>query len=84
MDTAEVLWAFGSRINDRDWDGLAALLHEDVRVRLLHTGEELDKAAYVRLNREYPIEVDFVIGDARDVAARDLRAARKDTNFDRP
>jgi hypothetical protein len=45
------------RVNDRDSDGLAALLHEDLRVRLLHTGEELDKDADVRLNREYPVEV---------------------------
>ena len=58
-----MLWAFGSRINDRDWDGLAALLHDELRVRLLHTGEEFDKATYVRLNREYPIEVDFVIDE---------------------
>ena len=76
MDTAEVLWAFGSRINDRDWDGLATLLHEDLSVRLLHTGEELDKAAYVRLNREYPVEVDFVIDEVVADGERGVSRAR--------
>ena len=63
MDTAGLLHAFAARIDARDWAGLADLLHPDLRVNLAHTGEVLDKDAWVRLNAEYPVEVRFEVED---------------------
>ena len=63
MDTADVLRALATRIDARDWPGLAELLHPDLRVRLVHTGEVLDRESWVRLNAEYPVVVRFEIED---------------------
>jgi ketosteroid isomerase-like protein len=41
-------------IDGRDWDALEALLDEGFRCTYVHTGEVLDRAAYVALNRDYP------------------------------
>jgi hypothetical protein len=61
----EALWA---RIDALDWAGLGDLLDPGAKVRYLHTGEVLDRDAYVRLNAGYPgrwhVEVsDIVSGD---------------------
>lgn len=41
-------------IDSHRWDGLAPLLADDFRCRLVHTGETFDRAGWVRLNAEYP------------------------------
>lgn len=45
---------FVSAIDAHDWEGLAELLHEDFRCRLVHTGETFGKADWVRFNADYP------------------------------
>jgi hypothetical protein len=62
----QILRALWSRIDMQDWAGLGDLLGPGAKVRYLHTGEVFDRAAYVRLNAEYPgrwhAEVSDVVG----------------------
>jgi ketosteroid isomerase-like protein len=69
-ETAAAYWA---TIEARDWDGLGALLAEDVVYELPQTRERIrGRAAYVQFNREYPgdwtIEVERVVGDGAHAA----------------
>jgi urease accessory protein UreF len=41
-------------IDSRAWDELAEVLAPELRVHYVHTGENLTRDAFVRLNREYP------------------------------
>lgn len=55
------------------WDGLGEVLDPDVQVSYLHSGETLDRDAFVRVNREYPGRwhcwvADVVRQDDREVA----------------
>ncbi|WP_166355487.1 nuclear transport factor 2 family protein [Phytoactinopolyspora limicola] len=54
LNAAAVLRQLWELIDVQDWDGLSAVLDPDVHVLYVHTGERLDRAGYVRLNREYP------------------------------
>lgn len=54
MDARQLLTTLCATIDEHRWDDLPHLLHEDFVCRLVHTGEELDKAGWVRLNAEYP------------------------------
>lgn len=63
MDSAALLTRFAEVIDAHDWAGLDDLLHPDFRCRLVHTGEEFDRAAWVRLNAEYPGFQRLVIED---------------------
>ena len=52
VDVVRRLWA---RIEARDWEGLGALLHEDVVIEWPHTGERIrGRDNYVAIQREYP------------------------------
>lgn len=54
MDAATLLTRLADVIDAHDWDALPALLHDDFTCRLVHTGEVFDRAAWVRLNADYP------------------------------
>ncbi|RYB93036.1 nuclear transport factor 2 family protein [Nocardioides oleivorans] len=54
MDAGAVLTRLAEVIDAHDWEGLPALLHDDFTCRLVHTGEEFDKDAWVRFNADYP------------------------------
>ncbi|CAN5804700.1 hypothetical protein BH20ACT6_BH20ACT6_12320 [soil metagenome] len=62
---AVVLRSLWERIDAQAWDRLADLLHPDFRSRYVHTGEVLDRAGYVAVNRDYPgrwrVHVDDVV-----------------------
>jgi ketosteroid isomerase-like protein len=53
--TVGLLRAYIRRLEARDWDGVAEVLHPDVVYRLPQTGEVVrGREAYLRWNREYP------------------------------
>ena len=52
--SAAALAVLARSIADRDWAGLRAVLADDVRVTLLHTGETFDADGFVAFNRGYP------------------------------
>lgn len=54
MTAAQLLDRRGDVIDGHRWDDLAPLLHPDLVVRYVHTGEVLDRDAFVRVNAEYP------------------------------
>ena len=55
MTPVEVVRQLWERIDARDWDGLAALLAEDVRLEYPHTGERFSgRSNVVAINAEYP------------------------------
>lgn len=60
---ATVVHDLGRAVDAQDWDALEALLADDFRCRYVHTGEVLDRAGYVRLNREYPGAWRFLVQD---------------------
>jgi ketosteroid isomerase-like protein len=73
--TVDLLRAYVERLEARDWDGVAELLHPDVVYRLRQTGEVVrGRDAYLRWNREYPdiwhLRLAEAYGDAEGGAAR--------------
>lgn len=74
MDASELLSRLCDLIDARRWDDLPALLHEDFVCRYVHTGEELDRDAWVRLNADYPGFDRLVLEDL--VGAEDRAVAR--------
>jgi hypothetical protein len=73
--TVGLLRAYVSRLEARDWTGLAELLHADVIYRLPQTREVVrGRDAYLRWNREYPdvwhLRLVAAYGDATGGAAR--------------
>lgn len=80
MDAVEVLHTLMQRIDEHRWDDLESLLHPDFRCRLVHTGEEFDRARWIRLNAEYPgferLEVQQITGDETTAAVRALVTGR--------
>lgn len=77
------LW---ERIQARDWDGVAALLHEDFTDEWPVTGERITgRDRYVAMNREYPepwgpVSVRQVVA-AGDRAAADVEVPGGDSVF---
>ena len=59
-------------IDAHHWHDLAELLHNDFVCRYVHTGEVFDRAAWVRLNAEYPGFDHLVL---QDCIATEARAA---------
>jgi ketosteroid isomerase-like protein len=54
-DAYELIQAYVHRLESRDWDGLAQVLHPDVVYRLPQTREVVrGRDNYLRWNREYP------------------------------
>jgi len=64
--------AFAGAIDGHRWDDLAALLGDDFRCVLVHTGEEFTKDGWVRFNAEYPGFQRFIV---QDVVSEHDRAA---------
>lgn len=54
MTAAELLTRLGEVLDKHEWDDLPSLLHPDLVVRYVHTGEVLDRDRFVRVNVEYP------------------------------
>jgi ketosteroid isomerase-like protein len=55
MTEAEIVRDLWARMQDRDWDGVGALLAEDAVVEWPVSGERIvGRANYVRINAEYP------------------------------
>ena len=55
MAEAEIVRDLWARMQDRDWDGVGALLAEDAVVEWPVSGERIvGRANYVRINAEYP------------------------------
>ena len=53
--TVDLIHRYVTRLEARDWDGFAVLLHPDVVYRLPQTREVIrGRDGYVRFNREYP------------------------------
>lgn len=61
-------------VDARKWDALAPFLHPDFRCTYVHTGEVLDREAWVRLNAEYPgfdrLRVEEITGNEDSAACR--------------
>lgn len=74
MDATTLLETLCTTIDDRRWEDLPALLHEDFVCRLVHTDESFDREAWVRLNAEYPGFDRLVLEDL--VGTRDRAVAR--------
>lgn len=64
MGGEQALRALAEVIDAHDWGGLAALLHPDLTVRFVHTGERFDRDGWVRLNADYPGFERFLLQDA--------------------
>ncbi len=73
---ARLLALLGEAIDAEDWAALHALLADDAVVRYEHTGERLDAAAYVALNRDYPGRWRFAVQEVVDGGARAVLRAR--------
>lgn len=74
MDATTLLQTLTSTIDDRRWEDIPDLLHEDFVCCLVHTGETFDRDGWVRLNAEYPGFDRLVVEDL--VAAGERAAAR--------
>ena len=61
-------------IDERRWDDLPALLHDDFVCRYVHTGETFDSESWVRLNADYPgfdrMTVEDLVGSKDRAVAR--------------
>ncbi|WP_051265241.1 nuclear transport factor 2 family protein [Nakamurella lactea] len=64
MTASEVLETFAAAIDARDWDRLDSLLAENFHSRFVHDGRTLDRAGFVRFNRDYPGSWSFALEDA--------------------
>jgi len=71
MSAAQTLQALTTAIDEHRWDDLPALLAPTFTCRYVHTGETLDRDAWVRLNAEYPGFERLVV---EDLVADDDRA----------
>ncbi|MGV9597786.1 nuclear transport factor 2 family protein [Streptosporangium sandarakinum] len=72
--TRQAVRAYVERTERRDWEGLGALLAEDVVYEMPQTRERIRrKAAFLRFNMEYPgdrhLELRRVVADGRHAAA---------------
>ena len=70
MDSGEIVRELWRGIQARDWDGVGALLHEDVVCEWPHSRERIHGAQnWLAVNRDFPegwsIEVREVVGDGR-------------------
>ena len=54
MDGTRMMTTLARTIDDHAWDELPALLHDDFRCTLVHTGETFDKDGWGRFNADYP------------------------------
>lgn len=74
MDASTLLESLCTTIDERRWDDLPALLHTDFTCHYVHTGEMLDRDAWVRLNAEYPdfdrLTVEDLVGSGERAVAR--------------
>lgn len=74
MDATTLLTRLVSVLDAKDWDALPDLLHPDFTCRLVHTGEVVDRDAWVRLNADYPgfvgMRLDEVVGEGTRGALR--------------
>ncbi|QMW65687.1 nuclear transport factor 2 family protein [Mumia sp. ZJ1417] len=80
MDAVQVVTALETRMQARDWDAVAALVHPEAVIEWPRTGETFLGPAYVAMNRDYPegwsITVRDVVG-AGDRAATDLEVTQE-------
>jgi ketosteroid isomerase-like protein len=79
---AETIQAYWGRIEARDWDGVGAVLAEDVVFEWPHSGERFrGRDAVVGMNRAYPegwsIDVRRIV-EQDDVAVSEVRVPFKD------
>jgi hypothetical protein len=76
MDAAAVLAGLWERIGRQDWDRLPDLLHPEVQVRYVHSGEVFDRDGIVALNRDYPgawlVDVEEIVADGPRAVSRAL------------
>ncbi|QTV79720.1 hypothetical protein [Microbacterium sp. NIBRBAC000506063] len=72
MPAADVLTKLMTAIDERRWGDLEQYLHPGFSCRYVHTGEQFDRTAWIRLNAEYPgfdrLRVEEILG-ADDRAA---------------
>ena len=82
VEPVRLLW---ERMEARDWDAVAAQLHEDVVVDWPNTGERMrGRENYVAVQREYPegwhIHVLRIV-DGGDVVASEIRVDHEGKRF---
>ncbi len=70
----ELLRTLCTTIDERRWDHLRPLLHDDFVCRYVHTGEVLDADTWIRTNAEYPDFDRMVLEDL--VGHRDRAVSR--------
>ncbi|TNC34368.1 nuclear transport factor 2 family protein [Mumia zhuanghuii] len=80
MDAVETVRALETRMEARDWEGVAALVHPAAVIEWPRTGETFTGAAYVAMNRAYPegwsITVRDLVGSG-ERAASDLEVTQE-------
>ncbi len=76
MDAKDALSGLMTAIDEHRWDDLAAFLHPEFTCRLVHTGEEFGRDAWVAFNADYPgfdrLIVEDLVGSDEAAAARSL------------
>ncbi|WP_370616092.1 nuclear transport factor 2 family protein [Mumia sp. Pv 4-285] len=80
MDAIEVVRQLETRMQARDWDGVAELVSPDAVIEWPRTGERFSGTSYVAMNRGYPdgwsIRVREIVG-GDDRVASDLEVTQE-------
>ncbi|MDO9377666.1 MAG: nuclear transport factor 2 family protein [Nocardioidaceae bacterium] len=82
MPAADLLRRLAVVLDEHRWDDLPALLHPELEVRYVHTGERFDVDAFVRLNADYPGFERFDLVDVVDAGTRAVGRARVTAHTD--
>ena len=73
-EATRVLTDLWQLIDSQRWDAMADLLDPAVQVDYVHTGERMDGAGFIQLNRDYPgrwyAQIADIVGDGERAVSR--------------